>query len=160
MGWVDTQDKLIIRIKRKIIVKRRLYYRLALLSLLMVVTGCDKRDCNGDLDGMWQLLEWRDKENVVKATKDDMIFYSFQLQMADFRKVGNEIRTSLKVTPEQIIFYDPIKYKGNGHDGFLPMSELSSFGVPEDGIMWIQVLTGSRMELKTNNQDILIFRKY
>ena len=140
--------------------KRRLYYILALLSLLMVVTGCDKRDCNGDLDGMWQMLEWRDKENVVKATKDDMIFYSFQLQMADFSKVGNEIRTSLKVTPEQIIIYDPIIYKGNGHDGFLPMSELSSFGVPEDGIMWIQVLTGSRMELKTNNQDILIFRKY
>lgn len=159
MGWVDMQDKLIIRIKRKIIVKRR-FYILALLSLLMAVTGCDKRDCNGDLDGMWQMLEWRDKENVVKATKDDMIFYSFQLQMADFRKVGNEIRTSLKVTPEQIIIYDPIKYKGNGHDGFLPMSELSSFGVPEDGIMWIQVLTGSRMELKTNNQDILIFRKY
>lgn len=160
MGWGDIQDKLIIRIKRKIIVKRRLYYILALLSLLMVVTGCDKRDCNGDLDGMWQMLEWRDKENVVKATKDDMIFYSFQLQMADFRKVGNEIRTSLKVTPEQIIIYDPIIYKGNGHDGILLMSELSSFGVPEDGIMWIQVLTGSRMELKTNNQDILIFRKY
>ncbi len=126
----------------------------------MVVTGCDKRDCNGDLDGMWQMLEWRDKENVVKATKDDMIFYSFQLQMADFRKVDNEIRTSLKVTPEQIIIYDPIIYKGNGHDEIRPMSELSVFGVPEDGIMWIQVLTGSRMELKTNNQDILIFRKY
>jgi len=89
-----------------------------------------------------------------------MIFYSFQLQMADFRKVDNEIRTSLKVTPEQIIIYDPIIYKGNGHDEIRPMSELSVFGVPEDGIMWIQVLTGSRMELKTNNQDILIFRKY
>ena len=159
MGWVDIQDKIIIRIKRKIIVKRRLYI-IALLSLLMAVTGCDKRDCNGDLDGMWQMLEWRDKENVVKATKDDMIFYSFQLQMADFRKVDNEIRTSLKVTPEQIIIYDPIIYKGNGHDEIRPMSELSVFGVPEDGIMWIQVLTGSRMELKTNNQDILIFRKY
>lgn len=139
---------------------KRRFYILALLSLLMVVTGCDKRDCNGDLDGMWQMLEWRDKENVVKATKDDMIFYSFQLQMADFRKVDNEIRTSLKVTPEQIIIYDPIIYKGNGHDEIRPMSELSVFGVPEDGIMWIQVLTGSRMELKTNNQDILIFRKY
>ncbi len=139
--------------------KRKLYI-LALLSLLMVVTGCDKRDCNGDLDGMWQMLEWRDKENVVKATKDDMIFYSFQLQMADFRKGNAEIRTSLKVTPEQIIIYDPIIYKGNGHDEIRPMSELSVFGVPEDGIMWIQVLTGSRMELKTNNQDILIFRKY
>lgn len=139
---------------------KRGFYIIALLSLLMVVTGCDKRDCNGDLDGMWQMLEWRDKENVVKATKDDMIFYSFQLQMADFRKVDNEIRTSLKVTPEQIIIYDPIIYKGNGHDEIRPMSELSVFGVPEDGIMWIQVLTGSRMELKTNNQDVLIFRKY
>lgn len=131
--------------------------------MLMTMTGCDKWDCNGNLDGMWQLMEWRDKDDVVKATKQDMIFYSFQLRMASFRKQSSKqffMRTSLEVTPEQIHIYDPIEYAGGGHDELQPMSVLSSVGVPEDGIFWVQVLTGSTMVLKTNMQDVLTFRKY
>lgn len=132
--------------------------------MLMAMTGCNKWDCNGDLDGMWQLTEWRDKDGNVMATKQDMIFYSFQLQMASFRrqtsKVQSFIRTSMEASPEQIRIYDPIEYVGNGHDEIQPMSVLSTYGVPEDGILLIQVLTGSTMELKTNGQDVLTFRKY
>ena len=135
-----------------------------LLAMLMAMTGCNKWDCNGDLDGMWQLTEWRDKDGNVMATKQDMIFYSFQLQMASFRrqtsKVQSFIRTSMEASPEQIRIYDPIEYVGNGHDEIQPMSVLSTYGVPEDGILLIQVLTGSTMELKTNGQDVLTFRKY
>ena len=129
----------------------------------MAMTSCEKRDCNGDLDGMWQLLEWRDKDNVVKATKEDMIFYSFQLQMASFNKQSGKVsfmRTSLEVSPDKVHIYNPIEYIGKGHDEIQPMSVLSVFGVPEDGILWIQVLTSSTMVLKTGNQDILTFRKY
>ena len=127
------------------------------------MTSCDKWDCNGDLDGMWQLTEWRDKDDNVKATKQDMIFYSFQLQMASFRKQSGErffIRTSMAASPEQIKIYDPIEYAGNGHDAVRPMSVLALFGVPEDGIFLIEVLTGSSMVLKTNDHDVLTFRKY
>jgi hypothetical protein len=112
---------------------------------------------------MWQMTEWRDKDGVVKATKEDMIFYSFQLQMASFRKQSCEkffTRTSLEATPERIRIFDPIEYVGNGHDEVLPMSILSVVGVPQDGILWVQVLTGSTMQLRTNSQDILTFRKY
>ena len=77
--------------------------------MAFVMTGCDKWDCNGDLDGMWQLTEWRDKNNVVKATKQDMIFYSFQLQMASFRKKKGEpnyirslMRKLLSMTPSSM----------------------------------------------------------
>ena len=131
--------------------------------MLIAMTSCDKWDCNGDLDGMWQLTEWRDKDNAVKATKRDMIFYSFQLQMASFRKQSGErffIRTSMAASPEQIKIYDPIEYAGNGHDAVQPMSVLAPVGVPEDGIFQIQVLTGSTMVLKTSGQDVLTFRKY
>ena len=132
--------------------------------MTMVMTGCNKKDCNGDLDGMWQLTEWRDKDNVVKATKQDMIFYSFQLQMACFRKRnGDDLllhNTSLKVSPEQVYIYDPVEYMGDGHDKVQPMSVLSPYGVPEDGIFLIQVLTSSTMQLRTNGQDVLTFRKY
>lgn len=129
----------------------------------MAVTSCDKKDCNGDLDGMWQLTEWRDKDNVVKATKEDMIFYSFQLRMACFRKLGDNqffMRTMLEASPERIRIYDPAEYVGEGHDEVQPMSVLSVVGVPEDGIFWVQTLTGSAMVLKTNGQDLLTFRKY
>ena len=131
--------------------------------MLIAMTSCNKWDCNGDLDGMWQLTEWRDKDNAVKATKRDMIFYSFQLQMASFRKQSGErffIRTSMAASPEQIKIYDPIEYVGNGHDAVQPMSVLAPVGVPEDGIFQIQVLTGSTMVLKTSGQDVLTFRKY
>ena len=142
--------------------KRKAYILFILVAAVMFMTSCDKWDCNGDLDGMWQLTEWRDRDNNVKATKEDMIFYSFQLQMACFRMNGDQFfsRSSLEVSPNQIRIYDPIEYGGNGHDVVKPMSMLSVVGVPEDGVFLIQVLTGSKMELKTNSQDVLVFRKY
>ena len=136
-------------------------YILALIAVIMI--SCDKWDCNGDLDGMWQMMEWRDKDGAVKATKEDMIFYSFQLQMASFRKESGKhffIRTMLEASPERILIYNPAEYVGDKHDEVKPMSILSVVGIPEDGILWVQTMTGSTMVLKTNTQDILTFRKY
>ena len=134
-----------------------------MVVITLVMSGCDKWDCNGDLDGMWQLTDWRDKDNVVKATKEDMIFYSFQLQMACFRKNKGKqlyIRSLMKASPEQIIIYNPFEYVGEGHDEVKPMSVLSVCGVPADGIFHVQVLTGSAMVLRTTEEDVLTFRKY
>ncbi|MBQ9293305.1 MAG: lipocalin-like domain-containing protein [Bacteroidaceae bacterium] len=141
---------------------KRIVYICTIVVAAMSVTGCDKWDCNGDLDGMWQLTEWRDKDNNVKATKEDMIFYCFQLQMALFQYHSDEsfMRSSLEVSPDQIRIYDPIEYGGDGHDVVKPMSVLSVVGVPEDGIFKVKVLTGSKMELETNVGETLVFRKY
>ena len=142
---------------------KKIIYRLILFVATLTITSCDKWDWNGDLDGMWQLTEWRDNENNVKATKDDMIFYSFQLQMASFRKLSEEnyyVSSMLEVGSEQIRIYNPAIYDGDGHDKLFPMSILSIVGVPENGIFHIDVLTGSTMKLKTNNQETLVFRKY
>ena len=142
---------------------KKIIYILILFVATLIITSCDKWDCNGDLDGMWQLTEWRDNENNVKATKDDMIFYSFQLQMASFRKISEEnyyVSSMLAVGSETIRIYNPAIYDGDGHDKLFPMSILSIVGVPEDGIFHIDVLTGSTMKLKTNTQETLVFRKY
>ena len=139
------------------------FYILAFTTVLIAITSCNKWDCNGDLDGMWQMTEWRDKDGAVRATKEDMIFYSFQLQMASFRKESGEhffIRTMLEASPERILIYDPAEYVGNGHEQVQPMSVLSVVGIPGDGVLWVQTLTGSTMVLKTNTLDILTFRKY
>lgn len=143
-------------------VKAKLYI-LALVAAVLSMTSCDKKDCNGDLDGMWQLTEWRGADNTVKATKQDMIFYSFQLQMSSFQKNRNGslfIRALLKVSPDQITIYNPFDYVGDSHDEVRPMSILSVVGVPEDGIFHIVSLTSSSMLLKTNDGELLTFRKY
>ncbi|MBR1499043.1 MAG: lipocalin-like domain-containing protein [Bacteroidaceae bacterium] len=143
-------------------VKVRLYI-LALVAALLSMSSCDKKDCNGDLDGMWQLTEWRSAEGTVKATKQDMIFYSFQLQMSAFLKSGESdfyMRALLKVSPDQITIYNPFDYVGDSHDEVRPMSVLAAVGVPEDGIFRIETLTSSQMLLKTNAGDLLSFRKY
>ncbi len=142
--------------------KVRLYI-LAIVATVLSMTSCDKKDCNGDLDGMWQLTEWRGADNTVKATKQDMIFYSFQLQMSSFQKNRNGslfIRALLKVSPDQITIYNPFDYVGDSHDEVRPMSILSVVGVPEDGIFHIVSLTSSSMLLKTNDGELLTFRKY
>lgn len=130
---------------------------------LTAFLGCDKRDCNGDLDGMWQLLEWQDKDQVLRADKDDMIFYSFQLTMASFRKISPEevyMRSMLKYTPGTICIYNPMEYVGGKHDESRPMSVLAPVGVPEDGIFTIQSMNGDAMVLTTSQGDRLSFRKY
>ena len=143
--------------------KKLLYIFAISCMLLTVSTSCDKRDCNGNLDGMWQLLELRDKDNVVLFNKDSMIFYSFQLDMASFNKQSGSqlfMRSSFEYTPQQIRIYAPLDYVGNKHDSIFPMSELAPVGVPADGIFHIESLSGSRMMLKTNQGAALSFRKY
>ena len=66
----------------------------------------------------------------------------------------------LEASPERILIYNPAEYVGDKHDEVKPMSILSVVGIPEDGILWVQTMTGSTMVLKTNTQDILTFRKY
>ncbi len=140
-------------------------YLIPLCLILLSLTGCfDKKDCNGDLDGMWQLLEWRDAQGVVRANKDSMVYYSFQLQMAKFDKRSQSerfsIKSSLEVSPQSLRIYNPIVYVGNGHDSIQSMASLAPAGVPADGLMHIHTLTSSRMVLTTTQADTLWFRKY
>lgn len=142
---------------------KKLLYVLSLGFILLSVVACNKKDCNGDLDGMWQLLAWQDKDNVLRADKNDMIFYSFQLQMASFRKTSFEesyVRSSVKFTPGTIYIYNPIEYVGGKHDVTLPMTSLAPFGVPEDGVFAIQSLNADALVLTTSQGDRLSFRKY
>lgn len=141
---------------------KRLFYILCVCCLLLVAASCNKRDCNGNLDGCWQLLEWRNSDGTLLADKDSMIFYCFQLQMACFNKNSGQhyLRSSLEVFPDRFRIYDPMDYIGDRHDTIFPMSVLSVMGVPADGIFHILSIGSSRMSLTTNNGDVLQLRKY
>lgn len=51
-----------------------------LLFTLAMFTACDKLPENGDLDGMWQLMEISEG-GTVKNIKDSNIYCSFQLKL-------------------------------------------------------------------------------
>ena len=142
---------------------KKILYFIVLLLFTSVIASCNKRDCNGDLDGMWQLVEWKDPEGVVVATKEDMIFYSVQLQMMNFKKLTPpefNYNSSFRKLDDGIQVYDPIQYIGGGHDQIMDMSVLGPVGVPADGIIKIEGLTSQDLVLSSPSKGILKFRKY
>ena len=125
--------------------------------------SCDKMDCNNGLDGQWQMYEWTSPSGEYLGGKDMKIYYSFQLQMMMFQKLSYSsgyLLSSFENKGTYIRVYDPIKYKGNGHDDILSMDTLAQYGVPFDGLMNIEQLTSDNLVLKSNNSGTLKFRKY
>lgn len=138
-----------------------IFLLLAVTSI--IISSCDKKDCNGDLDGMWQLTLWTSPAGDTVATKENMIFYSVQLQMMKFQKTSYpefSMMSSFENFGSSIRIYDPIVYKGGGHDSIYSMDTLGCIGVPLDGIMKIDSLTGDRLVLSSISEGRLHFRKY
>lgn len=139
-----------------------------LLVTLSVFTTCDKWDCNGNLDGMWQMTEWwqtRDGNQELIAVKDSQIYYSFQLSMVRFQRYHKDkyrmIQASFSLSVSQLKVYNPLGLAVNHHETFRDMKELSVFGVPESGIFRIEYLSSDRFVLVSEEcKDSLIFRKY
>ena len=125
--------------------------------------SCDKMDCNGLLDGQWQMIEWKSANGEIIGDNEMQIYYSFQLQMMMFQKLSapsTYVFSSFHNQQTSIRIYDPIKYKGDGHDLILSMDTLKQYGVPSDGLMKIDRLSNDTLVLSSNETGRLIFRKY
>lgn len=61
----------------------------ATLSLSFITTSCQKDDDNGDLYGMWQLMEKstqkNDSNSITEEQKAKQIYWSFQLKLMNIR---------------------------------------------------------------------------
>ena len=134
----------------------------ALISVLLF--SCDKVDCNGHLDGQWQMIEWTSPNGELVGNNEMQIYYSFQLQMMGFQRLSatnnGRQRSSFDNQGSSIRIYDPIEYQGHGHDKILPMDVLSRYGVPSDGMMKIEHLSPQKMVLSSTEKGRLTFRKY
>ena len=134
----------------------------ALISVLLF--SCDKVDCNGDLDGQWQMIEWTSPSGELVGNNEMQIYYSFQLQMVGFQRLSptnnGRQRSSFENQNSAIRIYDPIEYQGNGHDEILSMDVLKQYGVPSDGVMKIESLTSKTLVLTSTETGKLCFRKY
>lgn len=134
----------------------------ALISVLLF--SCDKVDCNGDLDGQWQMIEWTSPNGELVGNNEMQIYYSFQLQMMGFQRLSatnnGRQRSSFENQGSSIRIYDPIEYQGHGHDKILSMVVLSRYGVPSNGMMKIEHLSPQKMVLSSTEKGRLTFRKY
>lgn len=134
----------------------------ALISVLLF--SCDKVDCNGDLDGQWQMIEWTSPNGELVGNNEMQIYYSFQLQMMGFQRLSatnnGRQRSSFDNQGSSIRIYDPIEYQGHGHDKILSMDVLSRYGVPSNGMMKIEHLSPQKMVLSSTEKGRLTFRKY
>ena len=134
---------------------------LALISVLLF--SCDKVDCNGDLDGQWQMIEWTSPSGELVGNNEMQIYYSFQLQMMMFQRLSTssgQQRSSFENQGSSIRIYDPIEYQGHGHDKILSMDVLSRYSVPSNGMMKIEHLSPQKMVLSSTEKGRLTFRKY
>ena len=133
----------------------------ALISVLLF--SCDKVDCNGYLDGQWQMIEWTSPSGELVGNNEMQIYYSFQLQMMMFQRLSTssgQQRSSFENQGSSIRIYDPIEYQGHGHDKILSMDVLSRYGVPSNGMMKIEHLSPQKMVLSSTEKGRLTFRKY
>lgn len=134
----------------------------ALTLACMPLASCEnKRDHNGDLGGMWQLLEWRDAQGQVIKDKQSRIFYSVQLsliRLRDYHDGGDYYQCYFRHTRDSLVIYRPTLYSAK--DSVVSMDHLTRFGVPADGGFGIQVLNSDHMVLTSADTLTLVFRKY
>lgn len=140
---------------------KKLIFFLGVICFSLSWTACEtKYDANGDLDGMWQMLRWYDKQTAeVVADKNDGIYYCVQLKLMKFVTSENAINYYLAYFNRQKDSLTIGKIVHYPTDSVCPMSVLEPFGVPADGRFHIDALTSDRMTLSTDAVE-LTFRKY
>ena len=139
---------------------RKLLYLIYIGVAAAMCTACESKwDENGDLDGMWQLTEWRDRASgAVVKTNADSVYYCVQLKLIKFQ---NMAQTSYYLcyftqTSDSLVIGKVTTWPANEEKTF---AELAPYGVPANGRFHIDALSKKRMRL-SSNAAFLTFRKY
>ena len=125
------------------------------LVLLAVLCGCENKRDSSDLAGQWQLVEWRDASGKTVGTKEDGIYYRFQLSLLELNSTSF---CKYVETPDSLIFLGAYKNKYNT-DTPVPFTEFAEYGIPEDGRFGIDALNGDDLVL-SGKSGVLRFRRY
>jgi len=134
---------------------RYTFFILLPLMLMSLFASCENKRDSSDLAGQWQLLEWRDPSDAVVRTKEDGIYYRFQLSLLqlEFEKLCKYVET-----PDSLILQGAYKNKYNT-DTPVPFTEFAEYGIPEDGRFGIDVLNSDDLVL-SGKSGVLRFRRY
>ncbi len=127
-------------------------------AVLFCLFSCENmRDHNGDLGGMWQLLEWK-RDTTVVATNEDGIYYHFELKLMKLQHIGDGYHYLARFTHTHDSLIVGEVYS-QPFDSIVSISELKKFGVPEDGRFHVDALSDSHMIL-SSEEGTMKFRKY
>jgi hypothetical protein len=125
------------------------------LVVLAVLCGCENKRDSSDLAGQWQLLEWRDASGKTVGTKEDGIYYRFQLSLL---QLEFSYYCKYVETPDSLILQGAYKNRYNT-DTPVAFSEFAHFGIPEDGRFGIDALNDDNLVL-SGKSGVLRFRRY
>lgn len=125
------------------------------LMLMSLFAACENKRDSSDLAGQWQLLEWRDASDAVVRTKEDGIYYRFQLSLL---QLEFSYYCKYVETPDSLILQGAYKNKYN-IDIPVPFTEFAEYGIPEDGRFGIDVLNDDDLVL-SGKSGVLRFRRY
>lgn len=146
--------------KEKLKYMRRILYIIFLTLFFVLFPSCDSKwGENGDLDGMWQLTQWKDiaSGQFIENESED-IYYSFQQKLVKFQMIGSGKYYLSYFTHQgnDLIIGKTVQWPKNEER---PLSELKTLGVPADGRFHIDVLNDKNMVLRSET-SIISFRKY
>lgn len=133
----------------------------AVMAVLAIV-GCNRADMNGELDGNWQLLEWRDNAsgNIV-ADNSSYLFYTVKLEMIQFHYKKSSARpyqAYFSYTGDSLLLGLAYMNQANS-DSAVSISALHPYGVDAHGTFRVCELNSRRLVLQ-NTENTLVFRKY
>ena len=140
--------------------KRHIIIYIAFCAILTI--ACEnKRDSNGDLGGMWQMTEWRDRQSNVVATKEDRIFLAFRNQLARFMQMPKGgtyyFLSEFKRDGDSIRFFHIVNYPT---DTIAGNHELLPYRIGPNASMKIERLTSESLILSNGETGTIIYRKY
>lgn len=129
-----------------------------IISIIFIVTACDKMPMNGHLDGMWQLMAIQDNAiGGVSDVKSSRLYYSFQLHLVQLN--NGEAYAHFSHQNDSIVMYD--WYDGSVvNNKITDATILNKFGLYElrDSFK-VEVLTREKMQLRSRKVT-LSFRKF
>lgn len=124
--------------------------------------SCDKLDKNGDLDGNWQLTEWRDNaSDSIIISNQKALYYTVKLDLMQFMLIGDNHRPCIsyfKHYNDSLIITQAFQTKSNS-DSLVSIDYLKKYGVSQDGKFAIKCLNRNNLILR-NADNTLTFRKY
>lgn len=128
---------------------------LLILLTVLLLPSCDNKRDSSELAGQWQLIEWRDAPDGVVRTKEDGIYYSFQLSLLE---LNYTLFCKYTETPDSLIFEGAYRNQYNT-DTPIPYTDLAKYGIPSDGRFGIDVLNDDDLVL-SGKSGVLRFRRY
>lgn len=127
----------------------------AILVMMSGLQSCQKAPINGDLDGLWEIMEVYPEIAEKDKLVTDRIFYAFELHICQIRAYG------------VFEFYADMRYDGNtlwldipGELDSYQLQLLRQVGISENPVTFQVEFPDSKTLILSNDQNMIKLRKF